>query len=541
LVTSFQSAGGGRVPRPASGAAPLANYYSTTLGLTQLFGPFQGDGRIGFSGGHLIAPSYRRVTAPPATLGTYSADGEATAFDSDFTGHLVMDTHLEVGAIVVPVTGYWQPQTLSPIYNYMVNEAGGNTSPTDNDGRTGVHNYFGTVKQNGGGDATVFFGTAFINASCGTRTNVMGCPEGGLLGGSGIVAQDFGHFEAVGDIDLKDNGHQASMWGNVRNYTRTNSVGDKNTGWVGDRQQSVGSKPIDAIWSASGPINIGLDLVGASFPDFLLQTITMQNGGTGYTGSIGGNNQSGDIVCASGGTADTTTCIRVLTVDGSGTILTWALERAGKYTVIPSTPNTFTGGTGSGAIFTLGYTTGGVAVAMPAGSCIYADATRDGNVYGSSFPWMYKLGNTRMCYGGNLAAWNFVVGNTSALQVYNNQVIAPVKFVSLAGIKQATRSIASGSSDALSAATDQTVYWNSASGAQKAEAVPLCNTGTDGTDFIVKDQIGDANLHAIVLTPISPSLIDGNASYSITFSKGAVEIKCDGVSGNWQIMSKIAA
>ncbi len=37
-----------------------------------------------------------------------------------------------------------------------------------------------------------------------------------------------------------------------------------------------------------------------------------------------------------------------------------------------------------------------------------------------------KLGNTYLCYTSSLAAWNFVVSNASALQIYSSQVVSAV-------------------------------------------------------------------------------------------------------------------
>jgi len=52
-----------------------------------------------------------------------------------------------------------------------------------------------------------------------------------------------------------------------------------------------------------------------------------------------------------GGTASTTATITIDTVGGSGEILTFSISDAGVYSADPSSPNSPTGGSGSGASF----------------------------------------------------------------------------------------------------------------------------------------------------------------------------------------------
>lgn len=76
-----------------------------------------------------------------------------------------------------------------------------------------------------------------------------------------------------------------------------------------------------------------------------LDTVSLASGGSGYSAN--------DILTAS--TVNTLNSnglkFKVLTVDGSGTILTFDIEDAGNYTTPPSTPTSPSGGTGSGASF----------------------------------------------------------------------------------------------------------------------------------------------------------------------------------------------
>ncbi len=73
--------------------------------------------------------------------------------------------------------------------------------------------------------------------------------------------------------------------------------------------------------------------------------------GTGYV--------VGDIVTVDGGTSDVGASIEVLTVGGGGEILTARIRNAGLYTTTPANDATVSGGTGSGAEFTLTWDTNG--------------------------------------------------------------------------------------------------------------------------------------------------------------------------------------
>lgn len=85
-----------------------------------------------------------------------------------------------------------------------------------------------------------------------------------------------------------------------------------------------------------------LAYVHQSFPAVVL-SVSKNNGGSSYT--------AGDILTVSGGTG-TAAQIQVDTVS-SGHISTFTLISSGSYTALPTTPNTVTGGTGSGAKFNL--------------------------------------------------------------------------------------------------------------------------------------------------------------------------------------------
>ena len=74
-------------------------------------------------------------------------------------------------------------------------------------------------------------------------------------------------------------------------------------------------------------------------------TAAIVSGGTGYT--------AGDTLTVTGGTSTQTAHITVDTVDGGGVILTAHVSRGGSYSVYPANPVSVTGGSGTGATFTL--------------------------------------------------------------------------------------------------------------------------------------------------------------------------------------------
>jgi hypothetical protein len=101
------------------------------------------------------------------------------------------------------------------------------------------------------------------------------------------------------------------------------------------------------------------------------------------------------------------------------------------------------------------------------------------------------------------------------------------------GLQLARRTITSGSSDTLTA-TDVVVNWKSATTAVKAESIPACASGIDGTLYIVKDEQQTAQTYAIQITPASGT-IEGVASFSISAKSGSAQIVCDGANTNWTV------
>lgn len=80
---------------------------------------------------------------------------------------------------------------------------------------------------------------------------------------------------------------------------------------------------------------------------------------TGTLVAAGASYLANDVVTLSGGTSTTTAQVKILTVDGSGHVLTFSVSRVGAYTVVPTGTISVTGGAGTG--FTLTATWNGFA------------------------------------------------------------------------------------------------------------------------------------------------------------------------------------
>jgi len=97
-------------------------------------------------------------------------------------------------------------------------------------------------------------------------------------------------------------------------------------------------------WTASAPTTAG-GVQASGTTTLQISSVVVAGGGTGYT--------VGDILTFVGGTFTTAVQVQVTTVS-SGVITKVVAYNNGNYTVAPSNPVSVTGGTGSGATFTLG-------------------------------------------------------------------------------------------------------------------------------------------------------------------------------------------
>jgi len=207
-------------------------------------------------------------------------------------------------------------------------------------------------------NAPVISGTTINNTtigastpSTGTFTTLIGgggsANYGQLTGGATTKAVEFKslgsdtnvglafHSQGTGAIDLAagSSGVNISNGGTVTAITKT----------AGGAYTTAPTITISAPTTAGGVQATATPVLG-------LQTGSVTaiiSGGTGYT--------AGDTLTVSGGTFTSAATITVSTVS-SGVITAAVQASGGSYTVLPTSPISVTGGTGSGATFTLSFT-----------------------------------------------------------------------------------------------------------------------------------------------------------------------------------------
>ena len=114
------------------------------------------------------------------------------------------------------------------------------------------------------------------------------------------------------------------------------------------RQQSLRFVSPAAGTNVNFTIRVGWPQLELSSSTSSMSTATVVSGGTGYT--------NGDVLTVSGGTFSTA-CTLTVTGSTAGVIDTVSITNAGSYTVAPAAPTSVTGGTGTGATFSLTTTT----------------------------------------------------------------------------------------------------------------------------------------------------------------------------------------
>jgi hypothetical protein len=139
--------------------------------------------------------------------------------------------------------------------------------------------------------------------------------------------------KGTGAIDLAagSSGVNISNGGTVTAITRTASGGPSYT--------TVPSVTLSAPTTAGG-------VQATASATMFVSTATVSAGGSGYL--------VGDVLTASGGTFSQALILTVATLSGSA-VATVTITNAGQYTALPSNPVSITGGTGTGATFTLGW------------------------------------------------------------------------------------------------------------------------------------------------------------------------------------------
>ncbi|MEW6156110.1 MAG: LEPR-XLL domain-containing protein, partial [Verrucomicrobiota bacterium] len=130
--------------------------------------------------------------------------------------------------------------------------------------------------------------------------------------------------------------------------------GAQGTGTIAQPTMKVGAASVFDPGSGYKP-NDTITIAGGTGTAALLTVSHVQAVGIAAITAGGAGYQANQILTVSNVTATVAAQIKVLTVNGSGAILTAAIERAGSHTAVPAGNVTVTGGTGSNATFTINW------------------------------------------------------------------------------------------------------------------------------------------------------------------------------------------
>lgn len=182
---------------------------------------------------------------------------------------------------------------------------------------------------------------------------------------------------------------------------------------------------ISLTWATSGtPASFYVDTVGPALFHAESASVPVGAGpgsGTGYTAL--------DVLTVSGGTFTTATTMTVQTVNGTGKILTASFTAFGDYSVIPSNPVTFTGGTGTGATWDLDWATdptsreiltlhvldGGDYTSAPNSPCDVIGGTGDNATLNTTS--VVSSSDAKVYHASAYNNWNFVSFGNSVIAV----------------------------------------------------------------------------------------------------------------------------
>lgn len=255
--------------------------YKTTLykGNGTLPNRMYGDGVIDGVSFDFVTPQrpgryFSYIDSAPSSVGV--ATSILTAFNGDWSRVPFPVEHWISGALTLtqPATGYHYANETYPHYTYLFNTSGWNQSTSGNDGRTAACAYRTQVFNSGQGDCMAYNASAFVTGARAGATNFLANPAASLFAGD-IYAGQNGVYLNPFEILLDDQGFDVAGIGPVINLKRSVTTGALGAVWLGVRVQSIGAGAVDAMYSASGPAEIGLDLSSVTL-DANLSAITLK-------------------------------------------------------------------------------------------------------------------------------------------------------------------------------------------------------------------------------------------------------------------------
>jgi hypothetical protein len=237
-----------------------------TIPQAQITTVFVGPGQIKTSDGNLHGPVVSQMRAAPSVTGSSNI---LQMFNGTLTNVPYATEQRVTGAATLgqPTTGYKFTNEASAYLTGCYTESGWNNStgpagPTS--GRTGAACNVIDLYHNGQGDYSAFFASVSVSGpNKAGATSFTANPSGQILSGAVSATHAGVYLEALGDINLIDNGYDVGAIGSVINLDRTNATGALGATWIGYRVQNGGTQQPDAAFSAGGGYKMGLDLVDA--------------------------------------------------------------------------------------------------------------------------------------------------------------------------------------------------------------------------------------------------------------------------------------
>lgn len=229
----------------ATGAAMLSSYW--------------GPGQITTADGNKRGKWFSRIKVAPTSFGNHESPD--TAFNGDLSHSIFQVEHRITGpaSLGQPTTGYSYIPEAYPFYGVLYNASGWNEGTGGNEGRTAACFFRVDVKQAGQGDAMAYNASGFVTGARAGATHFLANPAVALFAGD-LAAGSSGVYLNPREIIAHDRGYDVACVGDVLNMDRTNNTGALACWWAAYRVQSVGTKAIDSLLSATGPVVVGIDL-----------------------------------------------------------------------------------------------------------------------------------------------------------------------------------------------------------------------------------------------------------------------------------------